>query len=179
MSRSPRSSGASAVGQTAPIPCAHHHPKVRPIIVASLCAGLGLLAAACSSSNSASTSAGAARPAYAKAPAASDHSAVFGVSGQGAPNVPGTSGTSAKATSLTKLAPNLNIIYTANLTVRVTDVNGAATSATNDVAAVGGYIASEQQTQATGPGSQGEVDLTLKIPAAAYHQTLAELARLG
>lgn len=84
-----------------------------------------------------------------------------------------------KATDLTKLAPNQDIIYTANLTLRVKDVNGTATSATNDVTAVGGYVAGEHQVQATGRGSVGQVTLELKIPAAAYHQTLAELAKLG
>jgi Domain of unknown function (DUF4349) len=85
----------------------------------------------------------------------------------------------AKATDLTKLAPSQDIIYTANLTLRVKDVNGTATSATNDVTAVGGYVASEHQVQATGRGSVAQVTLELKIPVAAYHQTLAELAKLG
>lgn len=85
----------------------------------------------------------------------------------------------AKAIDLAKLAPTQDIIYTANLTLRVKDVNGTATSATNDVTAVGGYVAGEHQVQATGHGSVGQVNLELKIPVAAYHQTLAELAKLG
>ena len=88
-------------------------------------------------------------------------------------------GTPAKAVDLTKLAPNQDIIYTANLTLRAKDVDGTATSATTDVTAAGGYVAGEQQVQATGRGSVGQVNLELKIPAAAYHQTLAKLAKLG
>ncbi len=136
------------------------------IVVASICAGSGLLVAACSSS-AVSSSAGSAKRAAANAPAAPFSA---NGAGQSAPS---------KATNLTKLTPNRNVIYTANLTLRVTDVAAAATSATSAVTAVGGYISSEQQTQATGRGNAGEVDLTLKIPAAAYSQTLADLAGLG
>lgn len=182
MSDSPGSSGASAVRQTAPLPLAHSRSAVRfgrthigsgvrplrgIIVVATACAASGLLVAACSSStsNSARVAAEAPRPATANGKVA------FGsANAQGAP---------AKAIDLTKLAPNQDIIYTANLTLRVKDVNGTATSATNDVTAVGGYVAGEHQVQATGRGSVGQVNLELKIPVAAYHQTLAELAKLG
>jgi hypothetical protein len=142
------------------------------IVVASLCVGSGLLVAACSSSASQSPTAGPAKRVIANAPAASGAVAPFRANdaGQGAPS---------KATNLSKLTPNRNIIYTATLTLRVTDVAAAATSATSAVTAVGGYIASEQQTQATGRGTADEVDLTLKIPAPAYTQTLADLTRLG
>lgn len=145
------------------------------IVLASVCAGSGLLVAACSSSadhSSAGTANGAA-PRKLSAPAAG--SPAFGTAG------PASTGRNAatKATNLTKLTPNRNIIYTSTLTVRVTDVTVAAALATGDVTSAGGYIASEQQIQATGPGNAGEVDLTLKIPAAAYSQTLSELAKLG
>ncbi len=186
MSRSPGSTGASAVDKTAPLSFAHSRSRVRlgrahtgggvrslrgMIIVATASLGSGLLVAACSSSASSGPATGApeARPAMANGPA--DRKAAFGaINGKGAPS---------KATELTKLAPIQDIIYTANLTLRVKDVNGVATSATNDVTGVGGYVANEQQTQPTGRGSVGEVDLELKIPATAYHQTIAELAKLG
>jgi hypothetical protein len=134
------------------------------IVVAAACAGSGLLVAACSGSASSSfgTSVGA--------PAAR-HATVNGPeSAQGAPS---------RAADLTKLAPAQAIIYTADLTLRVKDVNGAATSATNDVTGVGGYLASEQQSQPAGHGGVGEIDLQLKIPVATYHQTVAGLAKLG
>ncbi|HWF83031.1 MAG TPA: DUF4349 domain-containing protein [Streptosporangiaceae bacterium] len=134
------------------------------IVLAIACAGSGLLAAACSSS--AQSAGSGAAPDAKSAP----FNGPVTASGREAPS---------RVTDLTKLSPNQDIIYTADLTLRVKDVNGAATSATNDVTGVGGYLADEQQTQATGRGSVGQVDLNLKIPVAAYHQTLAELAKLG
>ncbi len=80
---------------------------------------------------------------------------------------------------MVKLAPNQNIIYIANLTMRVKNVDAVAAVATNQVTAAGGYIASEQETAPTGPGSLGQVNLELKIPVAGYHQVLGGLALLG
>lgn len=188
MSRSPGSTGASAVHQTAPFSLAHSRSRVRLgrthiggggrslrgiVVIATACAASGLMVAACSSSASQSSgvSAQAPRPATVNGQAARSHSLVFGSpTGQGGPG---------QAIDLTRLAPSQDIIYTANLTLRVKDVNGTATSATGDVTAVGGYLAGEHQVQATGRGSVGQVNLELKIPVAAYHQTLAELAKLG
>lgn len=187
MSRSPSSTGASAVHRTAPLPFAHDYPRNRfggtqpggdtrslrsLIVLISVCAGSGLMIAACSSAANQRSSAGtAARPAIVNGPA----SAQFGTSAGARLAVPSAA---AKATELTKLAPIQSIIYTANLTLRVKDVDGAATQATNDVTAAGGYVASEQQVQATAP-SGAEVDLTLKVPVSAYHQQLTQLIRLG
>lgn len=188
MSRSPGSTGARAVDQTAPFSSAHSPSRVRfgrthtggvtslrgVIVVTAACAGSGLLIAACSSPAShdgVGISAPAAKRAALNAPAANAPRAAFGAErSQAAPS---------SATDLIKLAPNQDIIYTANLTLRVKDVNSAAASAADDVTGAGGYVASEQQVQATGRGSAGEVDLQLKIPVAAYHQTLAGLERLG
>lgn len=188
MSRSPGSTGARAVDQTAPLSFAHSRPTARlgrantgsgarplrgMIIIATACVGCGLVVAACSSSASPSAGSPAAEH-RAAAPATENGPAGFGpASSQKSQGVPSTT------TDLIKLPPLQDIIYTANLTVRIKDVNGAAALATNDVTAVGGYLASEQQTQPTGRGSVAEVDLELKIPVAAYHQTLAELAKLG
>jgi len=186
MSRSPGSTGASAVRLTAPPSSAHSRSTVRfgrthtgsglsslrgMIIVATACAGSVLLVAACSGSGSESGGTAAGRhmaAPVANGPAGSTH-AVFGPEAQ----------TPRKATELAKLAPLQEIIYTANLTLRIKNVNGAATLATNDVTAVGGYVSNEQQTQPIGRSGVGEVDMQLKIPVAAYHQTLAKLAQLG
>ncbi|HYK31298.1 MAG TPA: DUF4349 domain-containing protein [Streptosporangiaceae bacterium] len=185
MSCSPGSTGASAVHETAPFSLAHSRSRVRlgrthtgggirslrgMIILATACAGSGLLVAACSAgstSGSAGTAAGASGRQAAAEPRAANGPAFGTTSGHGT------------VTTLTKLAPIQDIIYIANLTLRVKDVNGAATSATNDVTGVGGYLANEQQTQPTGRGSVGQVDMQLKIPVAVYHQTLAKLATLG
>ena len=81
-------------------------------------------------------------------------------------------------TDLAKLS-NQAIIYTADLTLRVKDVSTAATEATNEVTAAGGYVANEQQIAATSRGSGGEITLQLKIPVTSYHPTLTTLAKLG
>ena len=68
-----------------------------------------------------------------------------------------------------------SIIYTAALTVRVSDVTAKATEATGFVTAVGGYVSSEQEI--IPPGKQGvpQINLELKIPAAQFFPTLAKL----
>jgi hypothetical protein len=201
MSRSPRTTGASAVPRTAPPTPAHfRHPArlggTRPngaskplfnLLVIAAAAGSALLVAACSSSPTLSATAGAARPA-----------AAHGVPGKvafGAENGPaipaaggalGASPTTASqagtnVAELVKLAPDQSIIYTGNLTLRVkdNDVDAAAAVAANEVTAVGGYVASEQDVSESGPGTIGQVDLQLKIPVAAYHQVFGELTALG
>ncbi|HET7016026.1 MAG TPA: DUF4349 domain-containing protein [Streptosporangiaceae bacterium] len=72
---------------------------------------------------------------------------------------------------------NQAIIYTTNLSLRVKDVSAAATQASNEVTAAGGYVANEQQF-ATNHGG-GEITLQLKIPVASYHPTLSSLGKLG
>ncbi len=140
------------------------------ILTAAACAGSGLLVASCSSSASQSThGSGAPGNAPVAARAAGSNGAFT------ANRLAALTG----ATNLAKLAPNQSIIYTANLTLRVKNVDVVTTQATNDVAAVGGYIANEQDTSQTGPGTLGQVTLELKVPVAGYHQVLAQLAGLG
>ena len=55
----------------------------------------------------------------------------------------------------------------------------AATEATNEVSATGGYVANEQQITANSRGSAGEIMLQLKIPVTSYHPTLTTLTKLG
>jgi hypothetical protein len=203
MSRSPRSTGASAVPRTASHPLAHlrHRarlggtftsgaPKPRSfIVIAAAGAGCALLVAACSNSAAQPGSAGAPvlRPAV--------HAAANGPAAASLPvaapefgGVSGAVGTksaqrplSANVAELVKLSPSRSIIYTANLTLRIkdNDVDSVAAVAANEVAAVGGYVASEQDVAQAGPGTIGQVDLELKIPVAAYHQVFGELTALG
>ena len=90
-----------------------------------------------------------------------------------APGAPSTG-----VTDLAKLS-NQAIIYTADLTLRVKDVSTAATEATTEVTAAGGYVANEQQITAASRGSAGEIMLQLKIPVTSYHPTLTTLTKLG
>lgn len=185
MSRSPSGTGASA----APFPIAHHRTSARLggtpagrsrslrglIVAASACAGSGLLIAACAgpASHNSAGQAAAPRPAIVNGPANRVHAQSFSGSAGGRAAAPPS------ASDLAKLALSQDIIYTANLTLRVKDVGGTAAQATSDVIAAGGYVADEQQIQPSGPGAAGEIDLTFKIPVPAYHQTLASLTKLG
>jgi hypothetical protein len=85
-----------------------------------------------------------------------------------------------QSTTLTRLIqPAQSLIYTANLTIRVKNPAAMAAKMTSLVTGLGGYVAGQQET--TTPGSNGttQVSLTLKIPAAVYHSTLATLATYG
>ena len=138
-------------------------------------AGAVLLLAACSSS--ASGSAPAQRQAAAPAaPAPQPGAAGYGASGtiNGA-----TSARQLSVSDLARLSPAQSIIYTATLTISVSNVTATATQASNDAAAAGGYIASEQQTQPRGKHKAAQVILELKIPVAAYQTTLTKLSALG
>jgi hypothetical protein len=196
MSRSPRSTGASAVPQTAPLSLAQlrHRSRLggalasggsRPlrnlIVIGAACASSALLVAACSSSSPSRGPESAPRAEHALKAAgpgvtSGTYNAVAGAAGQ-----PARSGQAPSTAELVKLSPSRNIIYTANVTLRVkdNDVDSVATVAANEVEAAGGYVASEQDVARAGPGTIGQVDLQLKIPVAAYHQVFGELNALG
>ncbi len=89
--------------------------------------------------------------------------------------------TAATAGAVVRIAiPGQQISYTANLTVRTTDVSAAAVRAVGYVTAAGGYVSSEQQSTSRPGGQVAEVSLEFKIPAAQYAAVLPELrTRLG
>jgi hypothetical protein len=160
-------------------------PALRYLLAAAACGCGGLLVTACASSSVSGSSghmsgvsgqsAGASR---ASAPVAGP---VYGDGGtdEGAAN-PGTTGQGASpATDLAKLAPAQSIVYTAELALRVKNVSAIAATASADVIAVGGYVASEQETAPAGKHGTGQVSLEVKIPAPVYQTTLAKLALLG
>jgi hypothetical protein len=91
---------------------------------------------------------------------------------------PATYGQSGKqAIQTAKLAPaSQSIIYTANLTVRATNVTAAAQRAVSIVVAAGGYTADEQASSATTAQTGRTVSLTLKVPVPAYQQVLGQLS---
>jgi hypothetical protein len=151
---------------------------LRTLLIASaVTAGVGLLLAACSSSAGSSPGGGtgAGRPVFnkaaqragavARAPIAGPASGVHGAAQNGA---------LAALTLSTQ-----SIIYTANLTLRVKDVNAAGTAATGDVTAVGGYVSSEQEIIPQTKVGIPQINLQLKIPVAQYQQTFATLSQLG
>ncbi len=142
------------------------------MIVIASCASTGLFVAACSSSSSstdhAESAPAAGAPAVRAAPAEP-------AAGKAVYN--GTAG-STRITDLVKLS-NQSIIYTASLSLRVKDVSAAATTASDEVTAAGGYVANEQQVIPASRGNAGEITLQLKVPVTSYHSTLTALGKLG
>jgi hypothetical protein len=144
---------------------------------AGLCAIAALMLAGCSGSSSSGASSAARGAPAAAAPAVPKQAAgasagqagLGGTAGQGGP------GTTAR------LAPAAaQLIYTADLTVRVSDIAGAVADATQIVTGAGGYVAGENTVASQAHPAQSTASLQLKIPVAAYPATLAKLAdRLG
>jgi len=93
------------------------------------------------------------------------------------------SGQSAAGTRSSLVLSTQSIIYTAFMTVRVTNkletVTGQATQAANMVTAAGGYVAGEHETFPPGTHRTPQIDIELKIPVAQYFSTLAKLKTLG
>jgi hypothetical protein len=101
------------------------------------------------------------------APAASSAAAGSGVS----------SGTA--STAVRYAAVSRQLIYTAQLSVRASNVATAVSRATSIVSAAGGYVAGENASAGNGKPSQASATVTFKIPAAAYAATLAALSGGG
>ncbi len=157
---------------------ASSHQRRRLIAAAAVPGVLLLLIAAavagCSgsaSSSGASGTAGVAGPA--SAPRAS---AAIPTSAGSAPEFSESSGSAAGTTTEKLTRTGQQLIYTAQLTVRATNVNAALTRATSIVSAAGGYVSAENTATVPGHPSQSTSTVTLKIPAAAYPVTLAALS---
>lgn len=69
-----------------------------------------------------------------------------------------------------------SIIYTGELTVRVADVDQAASRATELAAGAGGFIGSDRRTS---NDRRSEAHLTLRVPADRFGQAVDGLAKLG
>jgi hypothetical protein len=136
--------------------------------------------AGCSSggSSSGSTAAeGAAVSAPGHAAAAQAPSAAASAGGAGSSKSAGGTG---QAASANRLAPTgQQLIYTAQLTVRASDVGAAVSRATSVVSQAGGYVSSENASSDPNHPSQATATIELKIPAAVYAATLSELAGGG
>jgi hypothetical protein len=73
-----------------------------------------------------------------------------------------------------RLAPAQAIVYTADLTVRSGNVTQATAQAKQIVAAAGGYVSNESDTET--PGSHPSATITFKVPSAKYQGVLGQLA---
>jgi hypothetical protein len=137
----------------------------------------GAISAAAGSGHGAANAAGVAVPAAASAPSASSAASAAGNTAYGAVGAGGA----AQADSATRLVPgDHQLIYTAQLTVRASNVATALSRATSIVTAAGGYVSAENSSGGTGqPAAAASASVTLKIPAAAYQATLGELTGSG
>jgi hypothetical protein len=128
----------------------------------------GMFVAGCSST-SASSGASSALPASVPSPA---HAAAApGIAPAGS-----AAGKQAGVGTTAQLAPASDIIYTAQLTVRVGSVSSAAARATQIAESVGGYVSNETVSADPDHPSQATATVQLKIPVASYPATLSQLA---
>lgn len=125
--------------------------------------------AGCSGSGSVSSSSAAANGAVA-APAALP-------SGSGGAKSEAGAGQGVTATRL--VPADQQIIYTAQLTVRASDIATAISRATSIVASAGGYVSAENASSDPNHPAQSTATIELKIPVAGYAATLSELSGGG
>jgi hypothetical protein len=168
----------------------------RPLGAAGITGLILILAATvagCSGSSSSMSAAGAvaassaaalgpAEGAPAAAPSAAASSAAAASSGGSAAFglASGAGGSSARSASTTSLAPTgQQLIQTAQLSVRASNVDSALARATAIVSDAGGYVSSENAASGEGKPSQATATVMFRIPAAVYPQTLAALTGAG
>jgi Domain of unknown function (DUF4349) len=147
-------------------------------IIGSAVLGSAALAG-CSGSTASSSAPEGAPQAAAPSAAAANGAAAAGAGDQrsGASSAGAAGGGQPRSASAARLIPaSQQIIYTAQLSVRSKDVGSAIASATRIVMAAGGYVSSESATSDPDHPSSATATIELKIPVAAYQQTLASLA---
>jgi hypothetical protein len=95
-------------------------------------------------------------------------------------NAAGSSGQRASPGRVTRLAQaGRDIVYTASMTVHVSDVSRQAARAAQIASNAGGYVSTENAALRPGRPSRPTASIQLKIPATAYPAALRELAGLG
>jgi hypothetical protein len=149
-----------------------------------------LLLSGCGGAGPGSSSSGAAAPA---GPASQGHRAA-GISGASLPRAAAPAGAGAAGAGAsgagsgqrensgraTRLAPaGRDIVYTANMTVHVSDVGRQAARAAQIAGNAGGYVSTEDAALRPGQPSRPTASIQLKIPVTAYPAALRELAGLG
>ena len=146
------------------------------LVIGSVLLGGGMFLAGCSASSSggaASSSDSAAKTAgEAAVPTAAPTAAAAQAGGGASRSSSGGGGTGTTA----RLAPAASIIYTAQLTVRASNVGSAAAQAAQIAQGVGGYVSSETTSADPDHPSQATATVQLKIPVTSYPTTLGQLA---
>jgi Domain of unknown function (DUF4349) len=140
------------------------HATVAGLIVGGTILGGSMLLAGCSGSSSSATGS----PAQAPQPAAAAGQAV-------ARSAAGAQGD--KGITTVQLAPTADIVYTAQLTLRVGNVNSAAAEAAQIADGVGGYVSSETTSADPDHPSQATANVQVKIPVTSYAATLNRLSQ--
>jgi hypothetical protein len=145
---------------------------------------IAVTAAGCSSGASSSASAASsgtfALSAPQEAAPASSAAAAAPSAAGGVANGAGAAGSSSRSSSTRALAPTgQQLIQTAQLSVRATNVGSALSHATAIVTDAGGYVSSENAASGDGKPSQATATVVFRIPAAVYPQTLATLTGAG
>jgi hypothetical protein len=150
-------------------------------LLVALPAGLALIATAalagCTSGGTSSSAASGAIAAPAEASQAHAPAAKgIASSGAGASSGSGAGG-NGQAAAAARLSPaGQQLIYTAQLTVRASDVSAAVSRATAIAADAGGYISSENASSNPDHPDQSTATIEVKIPVTAYAVTLGELS---
>ena len=149
------------------------HGVVAGLLIGSVLLGGGMFLAGCSASSNSGASSSEAAGQQAGPAAAAAAPPRAAASGSAFGNGGGRGGTGTTA----RLAPASSIIYTAQLTVRVSDVSSAAAQAAQIADGAGGYVSGETAKVDPDHPSRATASVQLKIPVAAYAATLGRLGR--
>jgi hypothetical protein len=92
-------------------------------------------------------------------------------------NGTGSAGGSGQAASAARLTPaDQQIVYTAELTVRASNVSAAVSRATSIAIGAGGYISAENASNDPSDPHRATATISVKIPVAVYASTLSQLS---
>lgn len=139
-------------------------PGFLPLAAGLIIAGT-LALSGCGGSGSSTSSSGAA--------------SVPGAAARAGPNAAGSSGRESSGRVTPLAQAGRDIVYTASMTVHVSDVSRQAARAAQIASSAGGYVSTENAALRPGRPSRPTASIQLKIPAAAYPAALRELAGLG
>lgn len=149
-----------------------------------LTAGIGLLAAGCSSGGTSASgtaavngAAPAAVPAHAPGVSAGSMQTGGGSAGRKAAGPAGSGGTA--GLTAVPLPGGQSIIFTATLSLRARNLQATVADATRLAQAAGGYVSGEQGNLTQSRHAGAMVSIQFKVPAANYQPTLSALANLG
>jgi hypothetical protein len=155
-------------------PLAVTAPAAALITIALLAALAGCSGSSSSGAPSAAAPAPTASAAASAAPASAPNAAAY------AGNTSDTGGTAQADSAARLVAGDQQLIYTAQLTVRASNVGTALSRAESIVTAAGGYVSAENSSGGPGqPAAAASATITLKIPAAVYQATLGQLTGSG